>query len=460
MDGTSIATHETVVFILLPERGAFNASFALARQLAMRGRHVVYLGPSAFSEHVTAQGLEYRSVAMPKYESLPAEVRFLRKPREKRQQAIFGYTAYREVLSAVAGELRALAPAVALIDPLMWRYAPPLLELNIPIVGLNTTLASWFQTDVPPVFSDIVPPKGNRPARMQNLRAWSPILIKHRWRALIEDVTRAFWLGPFKAPKYRARSLIARRGAKLVIGEYGPRLAVPELVMSPEELDFPAAAHSGKRIYLGSSVDTSRVDCGFDWSVVSEARPILYCSLGTYSKAYPAARKLFEAVIDAFRDRLDWTVIVQIGEVAEIESFGDLPDHIIVAKSTPQLEILARASLFITHGGFSSTREAIFFGVPTIVFPCWLDQPGNAARVVFHGLGVRGDINRVSGEMIGQLVTEAESESIRERIRAMSEIFRAQEHCSNGAEWIDKNFPSRHAGDGNVVTLHRLSPDA
>ena len=38
------------------------------------------------------------------------------------------------------------------------------------------------------------------------------------------------------------------------------------------------------------------------------------------------------------------------------------PGNISVVKSAPQLEILKRASLFVTHSGMNSTSEAIHFG--------------------------------------------------------------------------------------------------
>ena len=41
----------------------------------------------------------------------------------------------------------------------------------------------------------------------------------------------------------------------------------------------------------------------------------------------------------------------------------------------PQLTVLRRASLFVTHGGMNSVNEALYYGVPMIVIPFGLDQP-------------------------------------------------------------------------------------
>ena len=41
----------------------------------------------------------------------------------------------------------------------------------------------------------------------------------------------------------------------------------------------------------------------------------------------------------------------------------------------PQLTLLCRATLFVTHGGMNSVNEALYYGVPMIVLPFGLDQP-------------------------------------------------------------------------------------
>lgn len=56
------------------------------------------------------------------------------------------------------------------------------------------------------------------------------------------------------------------------------------------------------------------------------------------------------------------------------------PDIVICSK-VPQIEILKRASLFITHSGMNSTSEALLYAVPMICIPIDLDQPIVAHQV-------------------------------------------------------------------------------
>jgi UDP:flavonoid glycosyltransferase YjiC (YdhE family) len=60
----------------------------------------------------------------------------------------------------------------------------------------------------------------------------------------------------------------------------------------------------------------------------------------------------------------------------------------------PQLEILKRASIFLTHCGMNSTSESIWFGVPMICMPVTVDQPLVAHRVSKElELGILLDLN-------------------------------------------------------------------
>jgi UDP:flavonoid glycosyltransferase YjiC (YdhE family) len=69
------------------------------------------------------------------------------------------------------------------------------------------------------------------------------------------------------------------------------------------------------------------------------------------------------------------------------ELTDDLPGDPIVVGLAPQLELLKRASLAITHAGLNTALEALMFGVPLVALPVANDQPGVAARLRHHGVG-------------------------------------------------------------------------
>ena len=62
-------------------------------------------------------------------------------------------------------------------------------------------------------------------------------------------------------------------------------------------------------------------------------------------------------------------VVVSLGEksynkmISEInEGKYSVPENVILVKTAPQIEILKRCSLFLTHNGMNSTSESIHFG--------------------------------------------------------------------------------------------------
>jgi MGT family glycosyltransferase len=139
------------------------------------------------------------------------------------------------------------------------------------------------------------------------------------------------------------------------------------------------------------------------------------------------------------RERPDWQLVLAAGVHLRATDLHPVPDNVVVVNWAPQLEMLERASIMITHGGLGGVKEAIFFGVPMIVFPCRWDQPHNAARIVYHGLGVRGDINNGSVGQIHSLIDAiAKDPKFKSRVDAMSRTFREIEDSGVGVSTVEK----------------------
>ena len=80
-------------------------------------------------------------------------------------------------------------------------------------------------------------------------------------------------------------------------------------------------------------------------------------------------------------------MIVSTGQT-DPAALGPLPANVLARRSVPQPEVLARAALFVTHGGMNSVNEAMYAGVPMLVVPQGADQPMVARRVVELGAGL------------------------------------------------------------------------
>ena len=81
----------------------------------------------------------------------------------------------------------------------------------------------------------------------------------------------------------------------------------------------------------------------------------------------------------------------------------------------------------ITHGGINTITECVFCEVPMLVYPLSLhwDQPGNSARVVYHGLGLRGKIEKDSAKTISQKLNQLKNNYVyyKENVKTMKQKF-------------------------------------
>lgn len=120
-------------------------------------------------------------------------------------------------------------------------------------------------------------------------------------------------------------------------------------------------------------------------SAVREAgRPLAYVAFGTY---YNSQAGVFKLAIAALADE-PLEVIVSTGRskvtAADLEP---LPRNVQVYDFVESREVLARASVHVTHAGCSSVHESLLAGVPMVCIPLGSDQSSWARRVAHLGAG-------------------------------------------------------------------------
>lgn len=79
--------------------------------------------------------------------------------------------------------------------------------------------------------------------------------------------------------------------------------------------------------------------------------------------------------------------MISLGGSTSPQSLPLLPGSPLVVEYAPQLELLKRAKLTITHAGMNTTLESLSNGVPMVAIPIANDQPGIAARIAWTGAG-------------------------------------------------------------------------
>jgi MGT family glycosyltransferase len=151
------------------------------------------------------------------------------------------------------------------------------------------------------------------------------------------------------------------------------------VVFTSREFHLAGDAYDGTYQFVGPSIEAppSLAPAPHD------ARPRLYISLGTIFNDRP---EFYRACFEAFGGA-KYRVLMATGKVNPA-ALGAAPENFEVRAFVPQLEVLSAASLFLTHGGMNSVGEALWHGVPLLVFPQHGDQHLVAARVAELGAGV------------------------------------------------------------------------
>lgn len=157
-----------------------------------------------------------------------------------------------------------------------------------------------------------------------------------------------------------------------------------QIAQLPSVLEFDVGTLSSLVHYTGPFVDAQlRPTVDFEWHRL-DSRPLLYASLGTLQNG---SEEVFETIAKACAG-MNAQLVISLGGGLKPDRLGDLPGNPLVVRYAPQLEIVKRAAVVITHGGLNTVLESLAEGVPLVCIPLGNDQPGVAARVAAREAGV------------------------------------------------------------------------
>lgn len=199
----------------------------------------------------------------------------------------------------------------------------------------------------------------------------------------------------------RDRFTAAANAALGALAPGAPPLADGFAAHGPQVLfNYPASLHDPRRtellpphVFLGASIRTEQVpDDVSRWLDGAGPRgrePLVYASFGSFL----SARDDVLARVAAALRPLPVRVALATGST-DPRVLGDLPGHWLVRPFLPQVAILRRSALAVTHGGNNSVTEALALGVRLLVLPFSTDQFAGAAALESAGRAVVLDPNR------------------------------------------------------------------
>jgi len=431
----------TIVFMPFHWASDLNPTFALARKLRNRDHRVHYLCIPDTAERIRSQGFDFTPV----FSRAFPEGTLTKQSESEAQGKRYGIAEFRDRLRSTCELLREgeLDRAIAFLRPdlLLTSSGTPWVgiaacQTGVPVISFSSILISVEDSAVPPFSTNLIP--GHGP--LSRLRTW----LEWKKLFLYRLVYSRDW-NISKELKALARDCGYPPEKIDFRVETWPRLLLPELIFFPEELDFPRSRTPEGAFFIEASVDMQRKDGGFPWDRLDDNKSLVYCTLGSLLpfKFASRAARFFQMFMDAMAQRPALQGVVTIGNYLKSDDFN-CPSNVLIVPEAPQVEVLKRASLMVSHGGVTGVKESAFMGVPMLLIPVSYDEFGNAARVVYHGLGARLQLEEVSASGLGQLIDRVlEDSSYATRARLMSERLLKLENQSPGVAIIETMLAGR-----------------
>ncbi|WP_415878277.1 nucleotide disphospho-sugar-binding domain-containing protein [Methylomonas sp. TEB] len=426
-----------IVFCFPPLTSTLNSSFGLAKTLQLAGHNIFYLGIEDCKCLVAENGFDFVTVYTDWFAKGWLENCYLKArygddhEHSEAKKIAKNFQKFIEYLIAGGdGEVRAAVEKIQAdlvfistsgLDSIIWALL--MHKFKIKFIYLFDVLGGSATHTVPPIHSGLIPSQ-SRFSAWANACSWQWFRVE---KVLLEYYFA--WSGIDLMPVSMLKRMASYcaypyENIQLLTDMPCPQLNIQEIVLWPKEFEFSSENRPG-RYYVESAIDLNRKQALFPWEKVDEDRPTVYTAFGTLPVLNSDdAKRFFKIVIDASEKWPDWNWIISIGNNLSVDEFDSVPRNVFIVNRAPQLDILRKSILMITHGGANSIKECLLLGVPIIVFPLVFDEFGNAARVEYHGLGVRGCIKSITASKLQDMVERVTKEScFNENVRKMQSLF-------------------------------------
>jgi zeaxanthin glucosyltransferase len=417
--------------------GHFYPLTALGRRLQSRGHEVVYFQVADLERPIRAAGLPFRQIGREDFP--PGSLR----ARDEDLGKLEGPAALRRALRGIKLNAKMLfrdAPAAIrdegvdslLVDQIEMAGGTVAEHLGLPFVSVAAALPVNFDPSVPPV---------NLP--------WSHRLgigarLRNRLGNAASEWTFSGVVQTINLQR-RAWGLPPARGLNSLFS----RLA--QVAQLPADFELPGRRLPPYVHNTGPWTDAAgRSPVEFPWSRLDPGRPLAYASMGTLQNG---VLRTFRTIAEACAG-LDLQLVISLGGGQDPTLLGDLPGDPVVVGYAPQLDLIRRSVLTISHGGLNTALESLAQGVPMVVLPVAYDQPGVGARVEWSGVGRSIPVGRLTVDRLRSAVRIVLSNpAYRERASRLQSSIEAADGLNRAADLIEGAFGTGRIASSTKYTV-------
>jgi zeaxanthin glucosyltransferase len=440
--GMSDGANMKIGFLSMPLTGHLNPMTALARKLQSRGHEVVFIGVPDIEPVVRVAGLDF--VPFCENEYPPGSI-------AKR----WGGVAKLRGLDVIRYTVRELTPGLI-------KAALEYLPGKIAETGVNALI---FDTAYR--FLELVPMHLGLPyVQIWNIlhfdSSGSTPLALYSWphetspEALARNVEGLQIFREYREALLPVAQSYAERNG-LEIDWSKPAATVSKLAVitqTPKEFDFPIPHLPAQFHYAGPFHDNEgREPVSFPWAKLT-GKPLIYASMGTLVNGLD---NVYGTILEALGEFPEMQAVLSVGRNVDPRDLGPIPSNTIVVRVAPQIELLKRATLCITHAGLNTALEALAQGVPMVAIPIGYDQPGVAARIAYHGVGEFVEIGTLTARHLSELIAKVKADpNYREKARWFQKVLGETRGLDVAADIIERVF-GEHWEDKEAVPATSFS---
>jgi zeaxanthin glucosyltransferase len=416
-------------FISLPLTGHLNPMIALARKLLSRGHEIFFIGVPDVGPYVRAAGLDFVSFCEEEFPAgscanALAPVAKIHGMEATRWTIGGAGRVFFQVASHHLPRIIAETGIEALVLDTIHMYLELVpMSLGIPYAHVWAILNIDFSgTTLPSVVSGRF--EDNPESRARNIERLKK--SDNAFFGLVQPLAEGYAEQVGLKLDWSNPTATISRHAAVVISQ------------TPEEFDFPGIPWPAQFHYAGPFFDEAgRESIPFPWEKL-DARPLVYASLGTLVNGLDS---IYKTILPAVGKKPEIQVVLAKGNNIALSDLGPIPPNVIVVDKAPQLELLKRAVLCITHAGLNTALESLAQGVPMVAIPIGYDQFGVALRIAYHGVGEFLEVDHLTVDSLYGLIRKVmRTPTYRKRAQYFRDVIEKRRGLDVAAEAIENAF--------------------